>query len=324
MAPLLSVVIPMYNEEAALRLLVERLRPVLDGLAEPYEVVAVNDGSTDATVVLLAELRQQWPQLRVIGLRRNAGHQAALAAGLHRAVGSYVVSIDADLQDPPEKIPEMLALAQQENLDVVYGVRIDRTTDSLFKRTTAGAYYMIMRRVIGSWVPRHAGDFRLLSRRAVNALIALPEHRPVYRLLVPSLGFASGAVSYVREERAAGSTKYPIRKMVRLAFDSIANFSAAPLRLATWLGLISFALCLLMFLFGIGAYLAGTTVPGWTSLFVAVLFLGSVQLICVGLVGEYIGRIYAALQGRPSYYIGYDSAAEEVSPADAVVGARLG
>jgi polyisoprenyl-phosphate glycosyltransferase len=324
MTPLLSVVIPMYNEEAALGLLVDRLRPVLDGIGEPYEVVAVNDGSTDATAVVLAELHQEWPQLRVIGLRRNAGHQAALTAGLHRAVGTYVVSIDADLQDPPEKIPEMLALAQREDLDVVYGVRVDRTTDTFFKRTTAELYYLVMRRLIGSWVPRHAGDFRLLSRRAVNALIALPEHRPVYRLLVPSLGFPSGVVTYVREERVAGSTKYPLRKMVRLAFDSIANFSAAPLRLATWLGLISFAACLLMVVFGIVAYVAGTTVPGWTSLFVAVLFLGGVQLICVGLVGEYIGRIYAALQGRPNYYIGYDSAAEEVSATDAVVGARLG
>jgi polyisoprenyl-phosphate glycosyltransferase len=318
---LLSVVIPMYNEEAALRLLVDRLRPVLDGLGEPYEVVAVDDGSIDSTPVLLERLRPEWPQLRVIGLRRNAGHQAALTAGLHHAVGEYVVSIDADLQDPPEKIVEMLALAQRDKLDVVYGVRADRTTDSFFKRTSAQLYYRIMRRLIGSWVPRHAGDFRLLSRRAVNALIALPEHRPVYRLLVPSLGFPSGVVTYVRDERVAGSTKYPLRTMVRLAFDSVTNFSAAPLRLATWLGMIGFGMCLILVGFGIGAYVAGTTVPGWTSLFVAILFLGAVQLICVGLVGEYVGRIYAALQGRPAYYVGYDSASEEVPPSDAVVGA---
>jgi glycosyltransferase involved in cell wall biosynthesis len=330
MTPLLSVVIPMYNEEAALALLVDRLRPVLDGLAAPYEVVAVDDGSTDDTARLLGELRHGWPQLRVIRLRRNAGHQAALTAGLHHAHGSYVVSIDADLQDPPEKIVDMVALAQRENLDVVYGVRVDRTSDTFFKRTTAAAYYLIMRRTIGSWVPRHAGDFRLLSRAAVDALIALPEQRPVYRLLVPSLGFPSGVVTYVRAERAAGATKYPLRKMVRLAFDSIANFSAAPLRVATWLGLLSFAACLLMFVFGVGAYLSGSTVPGWTSLFVAVTFLGAVQLICVGLLGEYIGRIYAAVQGRPAYYIASDSVhggsnppAEEASPADAV-GARLG
>jgi polyisoprenyl-phosphate glycosyltransferase len=323
MTPLLSVVIPMYNEEAAVRLLVDRVRSVLDGLGEPYEVVAVDDGSTDGTRVLLGQLRQQWPQLRVIGLRRNAGHQAALTAGLHHAVGDYVVSIDADLQDPPEKIVDMLALARRDELDVVYGVRADRTTDTFFKRTTAALYYRIMCRLIGSWVPRHAGDFRLLSRRAVNALIALPEHRPVYRLLVPSLGFPSGVVTYVRDERVAGSTKYPIRTMVRLAFDSVANFSAAPLRLATWLGMISFGVCLFLVVFGVAAYFAGTTVPGWTSLFVAILFLGGVQLICVGLVGEYIGRVYAALQGRPTYYIGYDSATDEVSAADAAGSGRF-
>jgi glycosyltransferase involved in cell wall biosynthesis len=330
MNPLLTVVIPMYNEEDALALLVERLRPVLDGLAAPYEVVAVDDGSTDDTARLLGELRHGWPQLRVIRLRRNAGHQAALTAGLHGARGSYVVSIDADLQDPPEKIVDMVALAQRESLDVVYGVRTDRTSDTFFKRATAAVYYLIMRRAIGSWVPRHAGDFRLLSRSAVDALKALPEQRPVYRLLVPSLGFPSGVVTYSRADRVAGRTKYPLRKMVRLAFDSIANFSAAPLRVATWLGLVSFLACLLMILLGVVAYVRGTTVPGWTSLFVAVTFLGGVQLICVGLLGEYVGRIYAAVQGRPAYHIGSDSAydesdapAEEASRVD-TVGARLG
>lgn len=323
MTPLLSVVVPMYNEEGALGPLVARLRPVLDGLAEPYEVVAVDDGSTDATARVLQRLQQDWPQMRVVRLRRNAGHQAALAAGMHRAAGSYVVSIDADLQDPPEKIVDMLGLAQRENLDVVYGVRADRSTDTFFKRGTADIYYQIMRRLVGSSIPRHAGDFRLLSRRAVTALIALPEHRPVYRLLVPSLGFPSGVVTYRREERAGGRTKYPTTKMVRLAFDSVASFSAAPLRIATWFGLISFAACLLLVGFGIAAHLRGATVPGWTSLFVAVLFLGGVQLICVGLLGEYIGRIYSAMQGRPSYYIASDSAADDMAATDAIVGDRV-
>lgn len=323
MTPLLSVVVPMYDEEAVLGPLAARLRPVLDRLAEPYEVVAVDDGSTDATARVLQGMRQDWPQLRVVSLRRNAGHQAALAAGIHRAAGSYVVSIDADLQDPPEKIVDMLVLAQRENLDVVYGVRSDRSTDTVFKRATADLYYRAMRRLVGSWVPRHAGDFRLLSRRAVNALIALPEHRPVYRLLVPSLGFPSGTVSYRREERAGGRTKYPTTKMVRLAFDSVASFSAAPLRVATWFGLISFAACLLLVGFGVAAHLRGATVPGWTSLFVAVLFLGGVQLICVGLLGEYIGRIYSAVQGRPSYYVAADSAADDIAPTDAVVGGQV-
>ncbi|HYN97889.1 MAG TPA: glycosyltransferase family 2 protein [Pilimelia sp.] len=316
MKPLLSVVIPMYNEEDALVPLIERLRPALDSLGEPYEVVAVDDGSRDATGQLLIGARQLWPQLRVIRLRRNAGHQAALTAGLHRSVGDYVVSIDADLQDPPEKIADMLRLARAEGLDVVYGVRTDRTTDSFFKRQTAGAYYLMMRRIVGTWVPRHAGDFRLLSRAVVETLKGLPEHEPVYRLLVPSLGFPSGEVPYAREERVAGSTKYPLAKMVRLALNSITNFSAAPLRLATWLGVTSFLFCLLMLVFGLIAYATNVTVPGWASLFVAVLLLGGVQLVCLGLLGEYVGRIYTAVQNRPTFLVGYDSAEVDAAKAD--------
>jgi polyisoprenyl-phosphate glycosyltransferase len=305
---LLSVVVPMFNEEDALPAFADRLRPHLDRLGVDYEVVAVDDGSADATPQLLHGMRRLWPQLRVIRLRRNAGHQAALTAGLHRAVGEYVVSIDADLQDPPEKIGEMLDLARRDNLDIVYGLRVDRTTDTRFKRTSAGAYYWMMRRLVGSWLPRHAGDFRLLSRAAVDTLKALPERQPVYRMLVPSLGFPCGEVTYVRESRVAGSTKYPVARMLRLALDSITNFSAAPLRLATWLGLISFFFCLLLMVVGVVVYASGTTVPGWASIFVAVLFLGGIQLVCLGLLGEYVGRIYAAVQQRPTYFIGYDSA----------------
>jgi len=190
--PTLSVVIPMYNEEDVIRLLVDRLRPVLDELREPYEVLAVDDGSTDSTPAQLLGLRRLWPELRVVRLRRNAGHQAALTAGLHRARGQYVASIDADLQDPPEKIPEMLALARADNLDIVYGVRSDRSSDTAAKRGTAGLYYWLMRRMAGIQVHAHAGDFRLLSRATVVVLRQLPEHQPVYRLLVPWIGFPSG------------------------------------------------------------------------------------------------------------------------------------
>lgn len=308
MTPVLSVVIPMYNEEDALVPLIERLRPALDGIGEPYEVVAVDDGSRDTTAQLLLGACRMWPELRLLRLRRNVGHQAALTAGLHRARGRYVVSIDADLQDPPEKIREMLAMARRDGLDVVYGVRTDRAADSFFKRHTAGAYYWIMRRLVGAWVPRQAGDFRLLSRAVVDTLKALPEHDPVYRLLVPSLGFPAGELAYVRERRSAGRTKYPLTKMVRLALTSVTSFSAAPLRLATWLGVASFAFCLLMMVFGVVAFSAGVTVPGWASLFVAVLLLGGVQLVCLGLLGDYIGRIYTAVQDRPNFLIGYDSA----------------
>ncbi|MFJ5232906.1 glycosyltransferase family 2 protein [Kitasatospora sp. NPDC088391] len=304
----LSVVIPMYNEEAALPALVARLRPALDGTNVSYEVVAVDDGSADRTAELLEKIRLDWPELRIVQLRRNSGHQAALTAGLHSSVGDYVASIDADLQDPPEKIPEMLELARRDGLDIVYGVRSDRSTDTGFKRRTAGLYYWLVRRMVGKRVPSQAGDFRLLSREAVDALKALPDQQQVYRLLVPWLGFPSGQVTYFREERVAGETKYPLSKMVRLAIDSITNFSAAPLRIATWLGVLSFFGCFALLAATLGIYVAGHTVPGWTSLFVAMLFLGGIQLICVGLLGEYIGRIYTAVQKRPTFFIGYDSA----------------
>ena len=311
--PMLSVVIPIYNEQDALPLTVKRLRPILDRLDQTYEVVAVDDGSSDSTFVLLQAMRRDWPELRVVRLYRNCGHQAALSAGLRLARGRYVASIDADLQDPPEKIAEMLELAQRDGLDIVYGVRVDRSSDTWTKRRTAGLYYRMMRGLVGVNVPAHAGDFRLLSRTTVDILKSLPEHQPVYRLLVPWVGLPSGQVTYAREERVAGRTKYPLRKMVGLAVDSVTNFSAAPLRLATWLGLLSFALCLLLLTGSIIVYLLGHVVPGWTSLLTAIVFLGAVQLLCLGLLGEYVGRVYSAVQGRPSYFVGYDSvSADEV------------
>lgn len=305
----LSVVIPMFNEEEALPALVARLRPVLDATGELYEVVAVDDGSTDRTVELLQELRAGWSQLRMVRLRRNSGHQAALTAGLHHARGRYAASLDADLQDPPEKIPEMLALARARHLDIVYGVRANRSTDTGFKRHTAGAYYWLMRRMVGNHVPAQAGDFRLLSRNVLDALKALPDQPQVYRLLVPWFGFPSGEVTYHRDERVAGHTKYPLRKMILLAVDSIISFSVAPLRLATWLGALAFFVCLGTFVYTLVVYSAGNTTPGWASLITAVLFIGAVQLICLGVLGEYIGRVYSAVQRRPTYFVADDTGA---------------
>ncbi|GAB1644581.1 glycosyltransferase family 2 protein [Krasilnikovia sp. MM14-A1259] len=303
----LSVVTPMFNEREAVDHFVARLRPVLDGLGVTYEVVAVDDGSRDATVARLIELRRDWSELRVVALRRNVGHQTALAAGLRSARGEYVVSIDADLQDPPEVIGEMLTVAREQKVDVVYGVRSDRSTDTSFKRNTAGAYYWMMRRLVGPWVSDNAGDFRLMSRAVVDVLNALPEQRPVYRLVVPSLGFVSAEVPYVRAERVAGETKYPLSKMIKLTVDSVTSFSAAPLKIATWLGLLSFVLCVLLIVGGLIAWGFGAVVPGWTSLYVAVLLLGGIQLICLGLLGEYVGRLYAAAQNRPQFLVAFDT-----------------
>ncbi len=312
--PHLSVVVPVFNEEAVLPLFAQRLRPVLDDMGVSYEVLTVDDGSGDATRAVLEVMRRRWPQLRVIQLRRNSGHQNALTAGLHRARGRYVASLDVDLQDPPEVIAEMLRLAEASGLDVVHGVRADRSTDRLFKRWTAQLYYRLMRRVAGAAVPENAGDFRLLSRAAVDALTALPEHLPVYRLLVPWLGLPTGEVTYTRERRAAGHTKYPLSKMIRLALNSIIGFSAVPLRMATWLGCAGIVVCAVLAVYVLIAYVRGDAVPGWSSMFVALAFLGALQLLCLGLLGEYVARIFTSVQGRPAYVIAYDSAVTDPVP----------
>lgn len=306
-SPVLSVIVPAYDEEAALPLLSRRLRPILDGLGEDYEVLVVDDGSKDATPVVLQRERRAWPQLRVLRLRANSGHQAALSAGLTRARGAWVATLDADLQDPPEALPQMLATARDGDLDVVYGVRNDRSTDSAFKRLTAQAYYRLMRRLVGQHLHADAGDYRLMSRATVDAVNVLPEHHRVLRLVVPALGFPSADVGYRREARAAGRTKYPLSRMIRLSIDSLTGFSVAPLRLATWFGLGGATATALLLAYALIAWLSGRTVPGWTSTFVAVAAVGAVQLLCLGLLGEYVGRLYTQLQGRPSYYVAYDS-----------------
>jgi glycosyltransferase involved in cell wall biosynthesis len=305
--PVLSVIIPAYDEEAALPLLAQRLRPVLDGLEEPYEVLVVDDGSRDATPLVLHREQRSWPELRVLRLRINAGHQAALSAGLVRARGAWVATLDADLQDPPEVLPQMLATARAAGVDVVYGVRNDRSSDTTFKRLTARAYYGLMRRLVDAHLHADAGDYRLMSRATVDAVNMLPEHNRVLRLVVPALGFPSTDFSYRREGRIAGRTKYPLSRMIRLSVDSLTGFSVAPLRLATWFGLGGAAVTGLLLALAMVAWFNGRTVPGWTSTFVAVAAVGAVQLLCLGLLGEYVGRLYTQLQGRPSYFVAYDS-----------------
>lgn len=306
--PVLTVVVPMFDEEDVLPLFVERLRPVVDGLGVPYEVLVVDDGSRDRTPILLQQHRPDWPELRVLRLRANAGHQAAISAGLARSRGDYVVTIDADLQDPPELIGQMLQLARDEQLDVVYGARSDRRTDSAFKRVTARGYYDTMRRLGADHGPRHAGDYRLMSRATVDAVNALPEHHRVLRLVVPQLGFPSGVLTYRREERAAGRSKYPLAKMLRLAVDSITGASIAPLRLATWTGVLGFVVAMLLLVYALVGYAVGLTVPGWASTIVIVTFVGGTQLLCLGILGEYVGRMYTAQLARPTYYVAHDSA----------------
>lgn len=317
MHPQLSVVVPMYQEQEVLPLFVERLRPVLDGLGTTYEVLTVDDGSRDQTPLLLQRYLREWPELRVLRLRANAGHQAAISAGLVAARGDWVVTLDADLQDPPEVIAEMMVAARGADVDVVYGVRTDRSSDSVFKRLSARLFYAGMRRAGATDLPDNAGDYRLMSRATVDAVNALPEHHRVLRLVIPALGFPSASVGYAREVRAAGRSKYPIAKMVRLSVDSLTGFSLTPLRLATWFGLGGFLAAVGLLLYALVAKLTGMTVAGWTSTVVIVAAVGAVQLLCLGIMGEYVGRIYTTLQRRPTYYVAYDSltAADELSRA---------
>lgn len=309
MNPHLSVVVPMFDEESVLPLFVERLRPVLDDLRASYEVVCVDDGSRDATPALLERSRRAWPQLRVVRLRANSGHQAAISAGLARARGDWAVTIDADLQDPPEVISEMLRVGTERGVDVVYGVRTDRSSDTFFKRVTAEGFYAVMAR-LGARGAMNAGDFRMMSRATVDAVLALPETNRVLRLAVPTLGFPSAEVGYRREERAAGRSKYPLSKMLRLSLDAVTGASSAPLRLATWCGLLG-----LLVAFGVGAFalwakVMGHSVTGWASTIVVISGFGAAQLLGLGLLGEYVGRMFAAVQARPTHYVAYDSLEE--------------
>ncbi|MGG5257405.1 glycosyltransferase family 2 protein [Phycicoccus avicenniae] len=314
----LSVVVPMYNEQEVLPLFVERLRPVAEAWGVTYEVLCVDDGSTDATPVLLQRLRREWDAVRVVRLRANAGHQAAISAGLARARGAYVVTIDADLQDPPETIGEMLRTAGEQGVDVVYGVRSDRSTDTAFKRWTARAFYRGIRALSDVDAHVDAGDFRLMSRATVDAVNSLPESNRVLRLVVPALGFPSASVEYKRAARAAGDSKYPLGKMLRLSIDGVTGFSIAPLRFATWLGLLGGAAAVLVLVYAVVGLLLGNTLPGWASTVVIVSAVGAVQLLALGILGEYVGRTYSALQARPSYFVAHDSLDLE-SPAQGPV-----
>lgn len=322
MSPVLSIVIPMFDEQDVLPTLVARLRPVLQGLELPYEVLAIDDGSRDATPVLLQRYRRDWPELRVVRLRANAGHQAAISAGLAMAAGDWVVTLDADLQDPPEVIALMVDAALEHNVDVVYGVRTDRSSDSTFKRGSARLFYAGIRAAGAKDAPTNAGDYRLMSRATVDAVNALPEAHRVLRLVVPSLGFPSAEVGYARAERAAGTSKYPLSKMIRLTLDGFTGFSLAPLRLATWFGLGGFAAAMVLLAYALISKLAGFTVAGWTSTVAIVAGVGAIQLLCLGILGEYVGRIYGTLQGRPTYYVAYDSA-DSTSAPDLSRSARL-
>lgn len=297
---LLSVVVPMYDEEASVRVFYDRLVAALDGVS--WELIAVDDGSRDATPALLDELAGDDDRVRVVHLSRNFGHQTAVSAGLDHAAGDAVVMLDADLQDPPELIPTMVA-RWREGSDVVYAARTHREGETPFKLSTARVFYRLLGKLADLPMQADAGDFRLLDRRALNALLAMPERNRYLRGMTVWVGFTQTAVPYRREARHAGETKYPLRRMVRFAFDAIVSFSHAPLQAAMLLGFLFATLAFLAIPVVIVMRYTDQFVPGATTTIIAVLLLGGIQLMAVGLIGEYVGRIYDEVKGRPLYVV---------------------
>jgi glycosyltransferase involved in cell wall biosynthesis len=303
-APALSIVVPCYNEEACLAELHARLGAAARRVAgEDYEIVLVNDGSRDRSWAMMKDLAESDPRLVAINLSRNHGHQLALTAGLDLCRGERILIIDADLQDPPELLPEMVARMEAERADVVYAVRRARAGETAFKLATAKLFYRGLSKLAEIEIPRDTGDFRLMSRRALDALLALPEQARFIRGMVAWVGFRQVPIVYDRAERHAGETKYPLSKMVRFALDAVTGFSTAPLRFASHFGLWLVAASVLLILYIAFGFLTGRAIQGWTSLMLVVVILGAVQMFVLGLIGEYLGRLFLEAKRRPLYIV---------------------
>ena len=301
---LLSVVVPCFNEEEVLPETHRRLVNVLEEIpAHAFELIYVDDGSSDATLDILRGFQQADPRVRVVVLSRNFGQQIALTAGLESTSGEAVVVIDADLQDPPEVIIEMLDRWRQ-GVDVAYGVRTKREGETLFKRNTASIFYRLLNRLADIDIPLDTGEFRLMDRLVVDKVVAMPERDRLTRGMVAWIGFRQEPVYFDRRPRAAGETKWPLRNMLIFAADSILSFSFVPLRLATWAGLVATGLALggIMYAAALRVF-TGAWITGWTGLFIALLFLGGMQFVLIGILGEYLGRIYAEVKRRPLYLV---------------------
>jgi dolichol-phosphate mannosyltransferase len=302
----LSVVVPLFNEADNVGELLRRIRTVIAGLSvapAAYEVILVDDGSRDATLEMLLGAAREDPHLRVVSLSRNFGHQIAATAGLDVAQGDAVVLMDGDLQDPPELIDAFLAKFR-EGYDVVYATRKRRRGESRFKLFTAALFYRIIRRLTNVSIPVDTGDFRLMSRRVVAALRDSRERHRFIRGLVSWVGYKQTGIEYERAERHSGTSKYPFSKMLRFAIDGITAFSEIPLRLATWFGFVVSGVAFVVGVYEVGLRVfTGYNLPGYTSTIFAILFLGGVQLITVGILGEYVGRVYDEIKGRPLYLV---------------------
>jgi glycosyltransferase involved in cell wall biosynthesis len=299
----LSIVVPVFNEEQIIPELVRRMTSVAKSITDSYEIIFVNDGSRDTSLEQLKLACSLDNHLHFISFSRNFGHQIAITAGMDKASGNAIVTIDGDLQDPPELIPEMYS-AYLNGYKVIYAKRSKRKGETFFKRFTAKAFYRLLARLVSFEIPLDVGDFRLISRDVLVYLKEMKEYDKYIRGQIAWLGFRSTYVMFERDERKFGKTNYPFRKMLRLAFNGITAFSDSPLKLATKMG---FIVCLISFLIGLyalyGYFFAHNTVPGWASLIISITFLGGVQLLSLGLIGEYISRIINNVRQRPLYVI---------------------
>jgi glycosyltransferase involved in cell wall biosynthesis len=300
---LLSIVIALHNEEQAIAALFSELSQIEARLDCRVEYVCVNDGSTDSTLALLRGRMGKGQDLTIVDLARNFGKEAAMTAGLAQARGDAILVIDADLQDPPSLIPEFV-VKWREGFDVVYGVRASRASDTLLKRTTAAMFYNVFNRVANTKIPHGAGDFRLMDRRVVQALLSMPERNRFMKGLFSWVGFRQTGVEYVRESRVAGRSSFNYPRLLNFAIDGLTSFSILPLRLASLAGI---TISIVGFMYAaylvIRTLLQGVDVPGYASIMVVTMFLGGVQLICLGFIGEYLGRLYVEAKGRPLYII---------------------
>ena len=310
----LSVIVPCLNEQEVIGGTHERLTAALESAALDFEIIYVDDGSTDGTPDILRELQARDSRVRIVRFSRNFGHQIAITAGLEHASGDAVAIIDADLQDPPEVILEFLQ-KWIDGYDVVYGVRSERDGETAFKLWTAKVFYRVIGKLSETPIPLDTGDFRLMDRRVVEALLSMPERDRFVRGMVSWLGFSQIAVPYHRAARAAGATKFSLFKMLRFATDGIVSFSISPLRLATWMGFAASGFAILVMFYTLYERAFGTgVVRGWSSTMMAILFIGGVQLICLGIIGEYVGRIYGESKRRPLYIVRERAGFEEPLP----------
>ena len=299
---MLSIIVPCFNEESSLPLFFEETEKVKDQVGMPFEYLFINDGSSDQTLAVMRKLHQEHPEsVRYLSFSRNFGKEAALYAGLKAAKGDFVTVMDADLQDDIDAIDQFVQKYYEGN-DIVYGVRSSRETDTFFKRFTAQSFYKVMKTLGVDIVYNHA-DYRLMSKRALNELEQFKEVNLFLRGIVPLIGFSSDIVTYERHERFAGESKYPLKKMLSFAFDGITSFSIKPIRMITTLGILIFSVSILMLLYFLILYFLDKTVAGWSTIVISIWAIGGLQLLAIGIIGEYIGKIYLEAKSRPKFIV---------------------